>query len=172
MTAYVIDGLTLAEQSGYPVDETRLNKGREKLGQMLESGVTEAGTQIDLETRAFMVYAYQEGGGSDGKYLDKIYSERNNLQPYGRALLALTFKLRKDDKRAREIAADIERTVTSDNVVASWESRRKAMLDFAETNDTEATALSLKALSRIKPDSPLLPRVARWLVSNRPRGYY
>src|SRR6185295_10865533 len=44
--------------------------------------------------------------------------------------------------------------------------------DFAETNDTEATALSLKALARIKPDSPLLPKVARWLVSNRRQGYY
>ncbi|MFN2517210.1 MAG: hypothetical protein ABR556_13455, partial [Pyrinomonadaceae bacterium] len=52
------------------------------------------------------------------------------------------------------------------------ESRRKAMLDFAESNDTEATALSLKALARVKPDSSLLPRVARWLVSNRPRGFY
>jgi uncharacterized protein YfaS (alpha-2-macroglobulin family) len=46
------------------------------------------------------------------------------------------------------------------------------MLDFAETNDTEATALSLKALARIKPDSSLLPRVARWLVSNRRNSYY
>jgi hypothetical protein len=46
------------------------------------------------------------------------------------------------------------------------------MLDFAESNDTEATALSLKALARIKPDSPLLPRVARWLVSNRRNSYY
>jgi uncharacterized protein YfaS (alpha-2-macroglobulin family) len=46
------------------------------------------------------------------------------------------------------------------------------MLDFAETNDTEATALSLKALARIKPDSQILPKVARWLVSNRHSGYY
>jgi len=46
------------------------------------------------------------------------------------------------------------------------------MLDFAEQNDTEATALSLKALARIKPDSPLLPRVARWLVSNRRNSHY
>ncbi len=172
MTAYVVDGLILAQQSGYFVDDNRLNLGREKLKQMLDSGVTEAGTQIDLETRAFMVYAYEESGGSDGHHLEKVFSDRANLQPYGRALLAMALKLRRDDKRAREIAAEIERTATGDNALASWESRRKAMLDFAETNDTEATALSLKALARIKPDSPLLPRVARWLVSNRPRGYY
>jgi len=46
------------------------------------------------------------------------------------------------------------------------------MLDFAEEDDTEATALSLKALARIKPTSELLPRVARWLVSDRRNSYY
>lgn len=172
MTAYVVSGLTLAKQSGYEPDDNRIASGREKLKQMLDSGTTEAGTQIDLETRAFMVYALQESGSADGHYVEKIASERGNLQPYGRALLALTLKQRKDDKRARDVAAEIERTVSADDFSAYWSSSRKPMLDFAETNDTEATALSLKALARIKPDSPVLAKVARWLVSNRPSGYY
>jgi len=172
MTAYVVSGLTLAKQGGYDVDEGRFRSGRDKLKLMLDSGTTEAGTQIDLETRAFMVYALEESGGSDSLQLEKIFSERSDLQPYGRALLALTLKQHKDDKRAREVAAEIERTATADDFSAHWESRRKAMLDFAESNDTEATALSLKALARIKPDSSLLPRVARWLVSNRRHSFY
>ena len=172
MTAYVVSGLSLAKHNGYQPDDNRISSGREKLKQMLDSGTTEAGTQIDLETRAFMVYALEESGGSDSRYLEKIFSERGNLQPYGRALLALTLKQRKDDKRAREVAAEIEQTVTADDFSAHWESHRKLMLDFAESNDTEATALSLKALARIKPDSALLPRVARWLVSNRDHGFY
>src|SRR5882672_5551784 len=172
MTAYVVSGLTLAKQNGYSPDDVRIASGREKLKQMLDSGTTEAGTQIDLETRAFMVYALEESGGGDGRYVEKIFAERGNLQPYGRALLALTLKERKDDKRAREVAAEIERTVKSDDLFAHWESHRKAMLDFSESNDTEATALSLKALARIRPDSPVLAKVARWLVSNRHSGYY
>jgi len=172
MTAYVVSGLTLAKQNGYEPDDNRIASGREKLKQMLDSGTTEAGTQIDLETRAFMVYALEESGGGDGHYVEKIFNERGNLQPYGRALLALTLKQRKDDKRAREVAAEIERTVSADDFSAYWSSSRKPMLDFAETNDTEATALSLKALARIKPDSPVLAKVARWLVSNRHSGYY
>jgi uncharacterized protein YfaS (alpha-2-macroglobulin family) len=172
MTAYVVSGLTLAKQNGYEPDDNRIASGREKLKQMLDSGATEAGTQIDLETRSFMVYALEESGGSDGHYVEKIVNERSNLQPYGRALLALTLKQRKDDKRARDVAAEIERTVSADDFSAYWPSNRKAMLDFAETNDTEATALSLKALAQIKPDSPVLPKVARWLVSNRRSGYY
>ncbi len=139
---------------------------------MLDAGTTESGTQIDLETRAFMVYALEASGGGDSRYLEKVFAERGNLQPYGRALLALALKQRKDEKRAREVAAEIERTAKGDDYSANWESSRKAMLDFAEQNDTEATALSLKALARIKPDSPLLPRVARWLVSSRRNSFY
>jgi uncharacterized protein YfaS (alpha-2-macroglobulin family) len=172
MTAYVVSGLTLAKGNDYPVEENRISSGREKLKQMLETGKTEAGTAIDLETRAYMVYSLEESGGVDKGQLEKLFGERGNLQPYGRALLALTLKQRKDDKRAREVAAEIERTATADNFAASWDSKRKPMLDFAESNDTEATALSLKALARIKPDSALLPRVARWLVSNRRNSYY
>ena len=172
MTAYVVSGLILAKQAGYHPDDTRIASGREKLKQMLDSGTTEAGTQIDLETRAFMVYALDESGDVESRYVEKIVSERGNLQPYGRALLALTLNHRKDDKRARDVATEIERTATADDFSVHWESRRKAMLDFSESNETEATALSLKALARIKPDSGLLPRVARWLVSNRGHGYF
>jgi uncharacterized protein YfaS (alpha-2-macroglobulin family) len=172
MTAYVVSGLTLAKQNGFPVEENRIANGREKLKQMLQEGKTEAGTAIDLETRAYMVYAMEESGGADNNQLEKIFGERGNLQPYGRALLALTLKQRKDDKRAKDVAAEIERTATVDSFAVSWDSHRKPMLDFAESNDTEATALSLKALVRIKPDSTLLPRVARWLVSNRRNSYY
>ncbi|HUS11059.1 MAG TPA: MG2 domain-containing protein, partial [Pyrinomonadaceae bacterium] len=64
MTAYVVSGLTLARQNGYQPDESRIGNGRVKLEQMLDSGTTEAGTLIDLETRAFMVYALEESGGS------------------------------------------------------------------------------------------------------------
>src|SRR4029453_7915343 len=46
------------------------------------------------------------------------------------------------------------------------------MIDFVEENDIEATALSLKALTRLRSDSPVLSRAARWLVSNRTRGFY
>ncbi len=172
MTAYVVDGLTLAKNAGYEVNEDRLSRGRQKLKEMIDAGKTEAGTAIDLETRAFMVYALEESGGADNPQVEKVFGERGNLQPYGRALLALTLKLKKDEKRAKDVAAEIERTVTADSNSAHWESRRRAMLDFAEEDDIEATALSLKALARIKPDSQLLPRVARWLVSERHSGYY
>ncbi len=172
MTAYVVDGLSLAKQNGYEIEDTRLVSGREKLKQMLDVGTTQAGTAIDAETRAFMVYALEVSGGGESRHLEKVFSERGNLQPYGRALLALALKHRRDDKRAREVAGEIERSAISDGASVHWESNRKAMLDFTESNDTEATALSLRALAAISPKSAQLPGIARWLVSNRRNSHF
>ncbi|HET9712418.1 MAG TPA: MG2 domain-containing protein [Pyrinomonadaceae bacterium] len=152
LTAYVVDGLTLAKQAGFEIDEERLARAREKLQSMLDSGVQNA------ETRAFMVYVLTETGGVDSRHVEKLFAERNNLQPYGRALLALTLSLQKN-QRAVEVANEIERSANVAKSSAHWDS-------------IEATALSLKALSRIKPDSSLLPLAARWLVSERRNGYY
>lgn len=165
MTAYVVDGLTLAKQAGYEIDDERLARGREKLQSMLNSDIKNA------ETRAFIVYALAESGGIDSKHVDKLFSERGNLQPYGRALLALTLSLQKMGQRASEVATEIERSASTGQNSAYWQSRRDPAFEFNH-NSIEGTALSLKALARIKPDSSLLPLAARWLVSERSNGYY
>jgi uncharacterized protein YfaS (alpha-2-macroglobulin family) len=86
--------------------------------------------------------------------------------------LALTLKKRGDDGRAREVAGEIESSARANEYDAHWESKLKPMLDFTETNDTEATAFSVKALAKINPQSAVLPKAARWLVSNRRNGRY
>ena len=166
MTAYVVDGLTLAKQAGFEVDDERLARGREKLQSMLDSEIQNA------EARAFIVYALAESGGVDARHADALFAERGKLQPYGRALLALTLSSQKMDERAREVAAEIEHTASTGKTSAYWQSTRNPSVEFSSPNSIEGTALSLKALARIKPDSPLLPLAARWLVTERANGYY
>jgi uncharacterized protein YfaS (alpha-2-macroglobulin family) len=168
MTAYVIDGLSLAKQAGYEIDEGRLARGRERLQAMIDTPESSK----DADTRALMIYALAESGGVESRYVEKLFAERTNLQSYGRALLALTLSLAKMDQRAWEVAAEIERSASSDGRSAHWEWKHGPRLDFADYDQTESTALSLKALARIKPDSPLLPQVARWLLSDRDNGSF
>lgn len=172
MTAYVVDGLAMAGRVGQAINNDRLNQGRTKLHAMLESGKDDDGKPIDQETRAYMVYALGESGQMDARFANDLYNNRSKLQPYGRALLALTLNKRGDDGRAREVAGEIEGTARAGDFDAHWESRLKPMLDFVETNDTEATAFSVKALAKINPQSALLPKAARWLASNRRNGRY
>lgn len=174
MTAYVVDGLTLAQQAGYAVEENRLSVARDRLKTMLDGNdpSTAGDNQLDAETRAYMIYALSESGDTAATYVDELYRYRVWLQPYGRALLALALKQRGSDERALEVAGEIESSPQANDFEAHWQSRMKSHYGDEQVMDVEAAAFSLKALARIKPESPLLPKVARWLVTSRRNGYY
>ncbi len=176
MTAYVVDGLAIARRAGFNVNVDRLNRGRERVKQLLASGKLEDGKPIDPESRAYLVYALNVSGdgasATDARYSNELFTKRAELQPYGRALLALALKHRGEDNRARQVVADLEREARVTEFDAHWESVRRPMLDFSEDNDLEATALSVKALAQSNPKSELLAKAARWLVANRRNGYY
>ena len=171
MTAYVVDGLTMASRAGYQIDSSRRDQGREKLSAILTAGKRDDGNPIDDETRAYMIYAFTESGDGDEHFVDELYGKRNNLGPYGRALLALALQEHKDG-RAHEIAGLIEGAAKDDEFEAHWQTARVNDYGRDVYMDVEATALSLKALSQIDPGSALLPKAARWLVKNRRNGYY
>jgi len=169
MTAYVVDGLQIAKQSGYSVDDERLNRARANLKELLDANRDGEGKELDLETRAYMIYAMSVTGGADGVQLNDLYNRRGELQPYGRALLALALKSKGDGSPA-VVAGEIERSAKADAANAYWESSRRSHYGYVENKTLEATALSIKALSQISPQSELLPKAVRWLVSSRRYG--
>lgn len=170
MTAYVINGLTLAKRAGYEIDDQRVARGRERLHGMLDANVDDINS--DSGTRAFMIYALAVSGGVDNRHLEKLYAERQYLQPYGRAMLALALSAQKMDQRALEIAGEIEQTAQVSKATAFWETKQTSHAGFSDKHRTEGTAMSLKALARLKPQSSLLPLAARWLVAERKNAYY
>ena len=171
MSAYVVDGLTLAGRAGFQIEQWRLDRGREKLVAMLDANKRDDGNPIDPETRAYMIYALVESGATDAHYLEQLYANHEHMEPYGRALLALALKQRGDD-RALEIAGEIEGTASANEFDAHWQTNRVNDWGRPVVLDVETTALSLKALAQISPKSPLLPKTARWLVNHRRNIYY
>src|SRR5262249_51819454 len=155
MTAYVVDGLTIASRTGFQIDTSARDRGREKLAALLNAGKNDNGNPIDDETRSYLIYAFTESGESDGRYLDELYSKRGNLGPYGRALLALALQERKDG-RAKEIANLLEGAAQRDEYEAHWQTARVNDYGRDVFLDVEATALSLKALAQIDPGNDLL----------------
>ncbi|HYY98960.1 MAG TPA: hypothetical protein VE642_10235, partial [Pyrinomonadaceae bacterium] len=160
MTAYVVDGLVQARRAGYEVDDTRMENASKALRRMLdEQADYNAGDHTGPDARAYMAYSLAEGGDGETRYLNDLFSNRAKLGAYGRAFLALGLKARGDEKRAQAVASEIERSAKGGGAEAFWET-------------TEATALSVKALAQLLPQSEVLPRAARWLVSHRRFGYY
>ncbi len=172
MTAYAIDGLTLAARSGFEVQTYRLEIARDRLKVILDSGRTADDKPIDPDSRAYLVYVMANSGKVGQGLLDDLYARRRDLQSYGLALLALALDAAGDKRRAGEVAAEVEQGARTTEYDAHWEATLRPLPSYSEQADTEATVHALRALARLRPGSPLLPKAARWLVANRQNGYY
>jgi uncharacterized protein YfaS (alpha-2-macroglobulin family) len=171
LTAYVMDGLLLAGQAGFPVDGERVEAGRRQVRRFLETGRTGEKQAIEPDILAYLTYVYAEAKGADAsRFVTSLEGRQASLQPYGRALLALSLLAVGEQARASRVAVEIERTVKATESEAHWETKGDSRLLYLADADLEATALSLRALARVAPRSPLLPRAARWLVASRRGG--
>lgn len=172
MTAYVVDGLMLARQAGYGVDAAGLDRARQRIRELLDSDRGPDGKPLPLPARAYLTYAEAVSGEAGRGHLDTLFARRQELAPAGRAQLALALHAAGEAPRAGQVGAEMGRLARQTDGEAHWESPvdRNSFVD--RQSDLEATSFSLRALARIVPQSPLLPKAARWLVANRRRGYY
>ncbi len=174
LTAYVMDGLQLAREAGFTVDDERIRLGQQQIRRFLETGKTDDKQAIEPDVLAYLTYAYAKTAGPDAvRYVTMLERRQTSLQPYGRALLALGLLAVGERQRAGLVGVEIERTVKATDSEAHWETKGDSrFLYLSERADLEATALSVRALAQVAPRSPLLPRAARWLVASRRNGTY
>ena len=59
-----------------------------------------------------------------------------------------------------------------EDIEAYWASQYDYLMEFIYDDGAETTALAVKFLSLARPNSPLLPKAALWLVNHRNDGYY
>lgn len=122
--------------------------------------VFEKETRAHPDFRAFLAYAINQPGP-----IEQVWAQRDQMTPQGLALLGL----RVQGDRAAEIASLLQKSVTPEGY---WRSDRDTLMGFSVNNSAETTARAVKFLTRVKPDSPLIPRAVEWLVTHRDHGYY
>jgi uncharacterized protein YfaS (alpha-2-macroglobulin family) len=166
MTAYVVAGLAQAKAAGVAIDADRVENGANWVVKTLS-----ADTKLAADLRAYMVYALGLAGKPQPAAMLDVYNRRDKLSPNGAAVLGLALEQAKDP-RAAELAAALEQTAKADEEQAWWPSTRDQLLDFSEDSTPEATAFAVKFLSHQRPNSPLLPKAALWLMNNRGEGYW
>jgi len=164
MTAYVVAGLVQAKGADVQVNDDAVNKGVAWLQQDLAKD-----TKLAADLRAYMAYALAVAGQNAA--ISTVYTDRSKLSPYGAALLGLAMEQAKDARAATLVAA-LESAAQQDTEQAWWVATRDPLLDFSEDASAEATAFAVKFLSHEKPDSPLLPKAALWLMNHRDEGYW
>jgi uncharacterized protein YfaS (alpha-2-macroglobulin family) len=173
MTAYVVSGLSQAKAAGYGIKEDVLAKSQGFLRAQLSRH-----SKMKADLRAYVVYALAldkadkaEAKTADAEMLNTAYQARGDMSAQGLAMLGLAL-FTAGDKRATDIAAQLEKQAVSEGDVAYWKSDYDSFLEFYGDDSAETTAYAIRLLSLTHPDSPLLPKAAVWLVSHRDSGFY
>jgi uncharacterized protein YfaS (alpha-2-macroglobulin family) len=187
MTAYVVWGLTLAKQAGVEIKANVLERGASFLDKTLVEEEENHDMQAwMLHARAAYKAARNEAGLSnfEKKAFDNLWTNREKLNAYTRALFALAAHHFGQAAEAKTLIANLENGVKRDDrpdasvLIGGAAPANKGVMGTAHWGEdglywrwsdggVEATAFALRALLTIDPKHPLIEPVTNWLIKNR-----
>jgi alpha-2-macroglobulin len=122
----------------------------------------------ELNQQAFILYALAEAKVSEPNRAGALFDERERLDKFGKAYLALALELINDTAAAARIEtllSDLAGSAIVTSTSAHWE---EGWVDLWNMNtDTRTTSIVILALARLNPEQPLAPNAVRWLMSAR-----
>lgn len=180
MTAYVVWGFAVARDGGLKVDSARVDRA----AQWLSDHLVEREKQYS--DQAWMLHALSAWSKSQTnasrKAFDDVWTNREKLSAYSRALLALTAQRWGSTERARilvrnlEDGAQIDKTPDS-SILLKGETASETMATAHwgahgfwwrwYEGPVETTAFVLQALMAVDPQNKLVEPTMNWLVKNR-----
>src|SRR5262245_35171570 len=187
MTAYVVWGLTLAHDAGVQIKADALERG----GAFLDKEIVEE--EANYDRQSWMLHALaayhasskrREVGPFQARAFDNLWSNREKLNAYTRALLALSAHYFGYRDRATTLVRNLENGVKMDaapdtSIIQTTPTRTQPEAISAahwgedgiywrwSDGGVEATAFALRALLAIDPKHKLIEPVTNWLVKNR-----
>jgi alpha-2-macroglobulin len=179
-TSYVLQGLHAAIQAEVDVDRGVYDRGFEFLRNDIDAELAKPKDKQqlgDTTTQAGIAYTlsleHRIQSEAQKQWLTGLYTNRAELNNYGRALLALTMKNEQRMDEAKMLLRNLLQFVDRDDSnETAWVRTPQAGWWFWWNNDIEANAWALKALVAIDPQNDLGPRLVKWLLNNRKNGYY
>ena len=187
MTAYVVWGMSLARQAGIDVRSDSI----ERAVSYLDKELVEEEVHYDAQAwmlHSLAVYHGMRKQSEIGKFqqtaFTNLWSNRDKLNAYTRALLALAAHNYGFNDQARTLVANLENGVkidsqpdvsivqggaqTSDpSVIATAHWGEDGIYWRWSDGGVEATSFALRALLAIDPKNKLIEPVTNWLIKNR-----
>jgi uncharacterized protein YfaS (alpha-2-macroglobulin family) len=162
-TAYAVYGLSHAQEAGYEVNERVLGRGVDWLQQSLME-------TRDLEEKACVSHVLAEMGEGDLSLARSLAERRRNMDLHTQAHLALALDALGDRQSALRIVEDLADRVVETAHTAHW--TEVSHDPAAMSSDGQTTALVLRALLAVDPESPLVPKAVRWLMWTREGAHW
>jgi uncharacterized protein YfaS (alpha-2-macroglobulin family) len=187
MTAYVVWGMSLARQAGIDVKSEVI----ERAAAYLDKELVEEETSYDAQAwmlHSLAVYHAISKQSEISKFqataFTNLWNNRDKLNAYTRALLALAAHNYGYQDRAKTLIANLENGVKIDSQPDTSIVQRGAQVSDPSVIGTahwgedgvywrwsdggvEATSFALRALLAIDPQNKLIEPVTNWLVKNR-----
>lgn len=185
MTAYVVYGLNYASITGYNIKTEVMNKGIIWLDNYIkgpepkkvidnylkhtdESYYYNRNSITDLTYECYVLSLF---GRWDIKLLDQLYSNKDELQSSALAYLAITYDNIGMKIRAKECVSDLLGRVDVTAPVIGFGILKKFGIMF-NYNDPEITAIVMRAILRVEPANPIIPKMVTYLNDNRQDNYW
>jgi len=181
MTAYVVWGFAVAREGGLPVNGSAVDRG----ASWLERRLVENKEQWN--ELSWMLHALSAWRGkptaAERRAFDAVWTNRERLSAYSRALFALTAHRYGETERAHVLVRNLEDGVKVDRTpdqsvllkgettaetmaTAHWGSADRFWWRWYDS-PVETTAFVLQALVTIEPEHRLVEPAMNWLVKNR-----
>jgi uncharacterized protein YfaS (alpha-2-macroglobulin family) len=203
MTAYVLWGLALARDAGIDLKDERSKTSvnpttglpvsvLEDAARYLDKTLVEEEENFDMQAwmlHALAIYqasAKKQATSFQSKAFDNLWNNREKLNAYTRALLALTAQHSGKSDQAKILVQNLENGVKRDDrpdlsvlvQPAAGQQPASSVLGTAHWGEdgiywrwsdggVEATAFALRALLAIDPQNKLIEPVTNWLIKNR-----
>ena len=171
LTAYVLLGLIEAQRAEFAVDEGAIEQAVDFLEGSLSSP-RDLERHWQANRQAFVLYVLAEAGEGNLGRTVTLFNQRDVLDTFGKAYLAMALGLLEPDNPARvdTLLSDISSDAIVSATGAHWEEEQ---VDYYSMNtDTRSTAIVLAALARLDPENALAPNAVRWLMVARRDGYW
>ncbi|MFY9609864.1 MAG: alpha-2-macroglobulin family protein [Blastocatellia bacterium] len=186
MTAYVVWGLVLARDAGNEIDTARLTRAVDHLDKELVE------EEVNYDQQAWMLHALAVSHRASGigavapfqsKAFDNLWTNRDRLNAYTRALLALSAHSLGFADKAKTLVENLKNgvkidsapdtsvvqrgTQSQDSVIATAHWGEDGIYWRWSDGGVEATSFGLRALLAIDPNNKLIEPVTNWLIKNR-----
>lgn len=174
MTAYVVYGLALARDAGYPLAAGPLPRGMDYLTRALPN-------QEDRSAACYLLRALVFAGDPKATpppaaqaAAARLIKESAKLDTFSRASLALALEgmSRRPgapaawSQAARSLADELEATALDSGTASHWTANAQGSGSWLDS-DVEVTSQVLSALLALKPNSPKIVPAVRWLMAAR-----
>jgi uncharacterized protein YfaS (alpha-2-macroglobulin family) len=174
ISAYAMYTLVQAQRNGYQVDKRAFENGIAYCRRVLSGDerdewcISKYYVQC---TRALILYTFALSGKPEFGYMETLFNERNDMPLFPKTYLLKALHAGNGNRAMQdELVRDLSNRIKIAPTTAHFEERPDFDLWWCFDSNTRTTALIMQALIETQPESPLVPKIVRWLIEEQRVG--